>query len=67
MWWNVLKITTERGGLPNRFRDKLNPTAAEYILSFTANAHIVDTLPINENTRKSMRDFGVESDPAPLR
>ncbi len=48
------------------FRDKLNPTAAEYILSFTANAHIVDTLPINENTRKSMRDFGVESDPCTI-
>lgn len=45
------------------FRDKLDPQVAAHILNFAQNAHIIDTLSINDETRKSMRDFGVESDP----
>ncbi len=48
------------------FRDKLDPQVATYILNFAQNAHIIDTLTINDETRKSMRDFGVESDPCSI-
>lgn len=45
------------------FRDRLSPAAAEAIFSFTANARLVDTLPLNNITRGNMREFGVETSP----
>lgn len=45
------------------FRDRMAPSAAQLILSFTAQAHLVDTLPLNRTTRTSLREFGVETSP----
>ncbi len=45
------------------FRDRMSPTAAQAIFSFTAKAKIVDTLPLNSTTRGSLREFGVETSP----
>ena len=45
------------------FRDRLSPAAVETIFSFTANARLVDTLPLNNITRGNMREFGVETSP----
>ena len=45
------------------FRDRLSPSVAQSILSFTANARLVDTLPLNNITRENMREFGVETSP----
>lgn len=51
-WWIV-----------NPFRDRMSPTAAQSILRFTAQARLVDTLPLNHTTRASLREFGVETSP----
>ncbi len=45
------------------FRDRMAPEAVEAILSFTMQARLVDTLPLNRTTRASMREFGVETSP----
>lgn len=45
------------------FSDRLRPEAAQAILTFTATAQVVDTLPLNNTTRGSMREFGVETAP----
>ncbi len=45
------------------FRDRLSPVAAQAIFSFTEKAKVVDTLPLNNTTRGSLREFGVESSP----
>lgn len=45
------------------FKDRMAPNAARAILSFTAQARMVDTLPLNNITRSNMRDFGVETSP----
>lgn len=45
------------------FEDRMSPMAAQMILSFTARARLVDTLPLNHTTRASLREFGVESMP----
>ncbi len=45
------------------FKDKLAPSAVQAIFSFTANARLVDTLPLNNITRSNMREFGVETAP----
>lgn len=45
------------------FADRLAPEAAEIILSFTAQARLVDTLPYTRELRNGLREFGVESSP----
>lgn len=45
------------------FKDKLSPSAVQAIFTFTANARLVDTLPLNNITRGNMREFGVETAP----
>ena len=45
------------------FKDRLSPHAVKAIFSFTANARLVDTLPLNNVTRGNMREFGVETTP----
>lgn len=45
------------------FSDRLAPEAAEMILSFTAQARLVDTLPYTRELRNGLREFGVESSP----
>jgi len=45
------------------YRDRMSKESAEAILAFSANAKLVDTLPLNNVTRKNMRDFGVETKP----
>ncbi len=45
------------------FKDRLAPAVVESIFSFTANARLVDTLPLNNITRSNMREFGVETSP----
>ena len=45
------------------FRDRMSPAAAQSILSFTGQARLVDTLPLNHTTRASLREFGVETAP----
>lgn len=51
-WWIV-----------NPFRDRMSPSAALSILNFTAQARLVDSLPYNQATRASLREFGVETSP----
>lgn len=45
------------------FKDRLAPAVVEAIFGFTANARLVDTLPLNNITRGNMREFGVETSP----
>ena len=45
------------------FRDRMSAAAAEAILTFTAKTRLVDTLPLNNTTRQSLREFGVETTP----
>ena len=45
------------------FRDRMSPSAVQLILSFTAQAKLVDTLPLNHTTRASLREYGVETTP----
>lgn len=45
------------------FKDRLAPSVVEAIFGFTANARLVDTLPLNNITRGNMREFGVETSP----
>lgn len=45
------------------FKDRLAPSVQQAIFSFTANARLVDTLPLNNVTRSNMREFGVETSP----
>lgn len=45
------------------FKDRLAPSVVDAIFSFTANARLVDTLPLNNITRSNMREFGVETSP----
>ena len=45
------------------FRDRLSPDAVEAILAFTAKTRLVDTLPLNNTTRQSLREYGVETTP----
>ena len=45
------------------FKDRLAPAVQQAIFSFTANARLVDTLPLNNITRSNMREFGVETSP----
>lgn len=52
IWWIV-----------KPFRDRLSPSVVQAIFSFTANARLVDTLPLNNVTRENMREFGVETSP----
>lgn len=51
-WWIV-----------SPFRDRMSQQAVDAILSFTANAKLVDTLPLNKTVKGSMREFGVETSP----
>ncbi len=52
VWW----ITTP-------VRDRMSPVAVQAILAFTAKARMVDTLPLNNTTRASMREYGVTTSP----
>lgn len=52
IWWII-----------SPFRDRMDPAAVQAILSFTANARVVGTLPLNNTTRRSLREFGVETAP----
>lgn len=52
VWWII-----------HPFKDRLAPSAQKAIFSFTANARLVDTLPLNNITRGNMREFGVETSP----
>ncbi len=45
------------------FHDRMKQEAAQAILNFTSTAKVVDTLPLNNTTRGSMREFGVETVP----
>ena len=45
------------------FKDRLSPEVAQAIFAFTAQAKLVDTLPLNNVTRNNMREFGVETSP----
>lgn len=45
------------------FRDRMKQDAAQAIINFTATAKVIDTLPLNNTTRGSMREFGVETTP----
>ncbi|MBR2145041.1 MAG: hypothetical protein IJ956_05850 [Akkermansia sp.] len=45
------------------FKDRLSPDVAQAIFTFTAQAKLVDTLPLNNVTRNNMREFGVETTP----
>lgn len=45
------------------FRDRLNPAVTDAILTFTAKARVVDTLPLNKSTRSRLREYGVQSNP----
>lgn len=45
------------------FRDRMSQQAADAILSFTSHAKLVDTLPLNNTVKGSMREFGVETSP----
>lgn len=45
------------------FRDRMSPMAVQSLLAFTAQAKLVDTLPLNRTTSASLREFGVESSP----
>ncbi len=45
------------------FHDRMSPTAAQAIFRFTEKARLIDTLPLNNTTRASLREFGVESSP----
>ena len=45
------------------FKDRLAPAVSDAIFSFTENARLVDTLPLNNITRNNMREFGVETSP----
>lgn len=52
VWWII-----------HPFKDRLAPSVQKAIFSFTANARLVDTLPLNNITRGNMREFGVETSP----
>lgn len=45
------------------FRDRLDASAAQQILAFTAQAKLVETLPYNRSTRANLREYGVETNP----
>lgn len=45
------------------FKDRLAPEVADAVFAFTAQAKLVDTLPLNNVTRNNMREFGVETSP----
>lgn len=45
------------------FRDRMNPGAVQAILNFTAQAKVVSSLELNEETKKYMREYGVETTP----
>ncbi len=45
------------------FKDRLAPSVVDAVFSFTRNARLVDTLPLNNITRENMREFGVEASP----
>ena len=51
-WWIIVP-----------FQDRMSPSAAQSIINFTARATLVDTLPLDRTTRRSLREFGVESSP----
>ncbi len=52
VWWITYPI-----------RDRMSPLAVQAILAFTAKARMVDTLPLNNTTRASMREYGVTTSP----
>lgn len=52
VWW-----------IESPFRDRMNPDAVQAILNFTANANVVSSLERNDETRKYMREYGVETSP----
>ncbi len=61
-----IECTREKDGtwwITSPFRDRMSPTAAQAIFSFTEKAKVIDTLPLNKTTRVSLREFGVESSP----
>lgn len=45
------------------FKDRLAPEVVQAVFSFTAQAKLVDTLPLNNVTRNNIREFGVETSP----
>lgn len=45
------------------FRDRMSTGAVEAILAFTTNTRLVDSLPLNNTTRQSLREYGVETTP----
>ncbi|MBQ8517280.1 MAG: DUF4340 domain-containing protein [Akkermansia sp.] len=45
------------------FVDRMAPSAVQAILDFTANAKVVSSLERNEETKKYMREYGVETSP----
>ncbi|MBT9450411.1 DUF4340 domain-containing protein [Akkermansia glycaniphila] len=45
------------------YYDRMDPAMAQAIVMFSENAKIVDSLPLNNIVRGSMREFGVESSP----
>lgn len=45
------------------FLDRMDPTAAQAILNFTSHARMVSSIPLNDETRGNMREYGVETAP----
>ena len=45
------------------FHDRMNPAAVQAILNFTAQATVVSSLERNDETKKYMREYGVETTP----
>ena len=52
VWW-----------IESPFRDRMSPGAVQAILEFTARTRLVDSLPMNNTTRTSLREYGVETTP----
>lgn len=52
IWW-----------IKSPFVDRMDPAAAQAILNFTAHARMVSTIPINDETRSNLREYGVETAP----
>lgn len=63
---DTIEISKESDGswwIYKPFRDRMNPDAARFILDFTAQSRLVDTLPYTKELRSNLREFGVEASP----
>lgn len=63
---DTIECTKDSNGIwwiTRPFHDRMKQEAAHTIIQFTQTAKVVDTLPLNNTTRGSMREFGVETTP----